>query len=188
MKLLFSVLALIIVLTTTPHARAETFITSIYTDLADSQCEIVKLDQETGNSVHKCPGVGGFHLLIDDDDNRMSVRVVAPDNKEHPLDYWNVITHSFSHLGKRAEWRVLDLSGQITPIALIIRVDAYGPEDVTPRKQSYLAVAKITGGEICVSDRIRAAVGADEQARKAADQSVNQKCMKPQTFPSVDGN
>lgn len=155
-------------------------ITSIYTDLAGNQCKTIKEDEETGSSVQECPGVGGFHLLVADDDARMSVSVVTPDNREHSLDYWNIITRSFSSLGTKAEWRVVKLKGKITPMALIVRVDSFGLENRDSSKQkSYLAVAKITPEEICVTDKISATLNANEEARQAADDSANKVCLKP---------
>jgi hypothetical protein len=79
------------------------------------------------------PGVAGFRLLVADDDARMSVSVVTPDKKEHALDYWNIITRSFSSLGDRAEWRVVKRKGMITPIALIVRVDSSEQENIEAR-------------------------------------------------------
>ena len=79
----------------------------------------------------------------------MSISVVSPDNKAHALDYWNIITRSFSSLGEKAEWRVVKRKGKITPIALIVRVDSSEQQNLnSPKKTSYLAVAKITPEEI----------------------------------------
>ena len=159
---------------------ADSQATSIYTDLSGNECRTIKEDKETGSSIQRCPGVAGYHLLVADDDSRMSVSVVTPDNKEHPLDYWNVIAKSFSSLGKKAEWRVVKANGAIIPIALIVRVDASdqsNPE--SPKKRSYLAVAKIQAEQICVTDKIKPAKDANEAARRAADHAVNQPCLKP---------
>jgi len=124
-------------------------ITSIYTDLSGNQCKTIKEDPETGSSVQECPGIGGLHLLVANDDARMSISVVSPDNKEHALDYWNIITRSFSSLGEKAEWRLVKRNGKITPIALIVRVDSSEQQNLnSPKKTSYLAVAKITPEEI----------------------------------------
>ncbi len=109
----------------------------------------------------------------------MSITVVTPDNREHSLDYWNIITRSFSSLGDKAEWRVVKRNGKITPIALIVRVDSSEQKNLNaPKKTSYLAVAKITPEEICVTDKISPTVDANEQARQAADNSANKACLK----------
>jgi hypothetical protein len=166
--------------TVTQCTGAKRDIASTYTDLSGNQCQTIKEDKETGNSVQECPGVGGFHLLVADDDARMSISVVSPDNKEHALDYWNIITRSFSSLGEKAEWRVVKRKGKITPIALIVRVDFSEQQNLdSPKKTSYLAVAKITPEEICVTDKINFSADANEQARQAADNSANKACLKP---------
>lgn len=164
------------------EAASQTQTTSIYTNLSGNQCKTIKEDEETGSSVQACPGVGGFNLLVAADDARMSVSVITPDKREHPLDYWNIITRAFSNLGKKAEWRVVKRNGQLTPIALIVRVDASEQDNLNaPKKKSYLAVTKITPGEICVTDKISPTVDANEQARQAADNSANKVCLKPET-------
>jgi hypothetical protein len=180
MKLFLLLLLFATMSTVTQCTGAKSDITSIYTDLSGNQCKTIKEDKETGSSVRECPGVGGFHLLVADDDARMSISVVSPGNKEHPLDYWNIITRSFSSLGGKAEWRVIKRNGKITPIALIVRVDSSEQQNLdSPKKTSYLAVAKITPEEICVTDKIGPTVDANQQARQAADNSANKACLKP---------
>ena len=176
--LLCLVFATMFAMTSCTGAKRE--ITSIYTDLSGDRCKTIKKDEETGSSVRDCPGVAGFRLLVADDDSSMSVSVVTTDNKEHALDYWNIVTRSFSSLGEKAEWRVVKLEGKIRPIALIVRVDSSEQENLdSPKKISYLAVAKITSEEICVTDKIGPTVDANEQARQAADNSADKVCLKP---------
>lgn len=162
------------------HAMSETQIASVYTDLSSNGCKPLKMDKETGNSIRKCPGVGGFHLLVLDDDARASITVVGPNNKEYPLDYWNVVTRSFSSLGRKAEWRVRVRQGQAIPVALIVRIHASEQDNPeSPRKTSYLAVTKITPEQVCVIDKIEAGINANERARQIADNSANKECLKP---------
>ena len=82
-----------------------------------------------------------------------------------------------SSLGGKAEWRVTRREGKVLPTALIIRVHANeNPE--TSKVTSYLAVAKITSREICVTDRIKPGPAANEEARRAADVSANKPCRQ----------
>ncbi len=143
---------------------------SVYTDLAQDHCKTVRIAEETGGSEQRCPGTAGYDLLVLDDDDRMSVTVVAPDGKEHPLDYWSVVTTAFSSLGEKAEWRVV----QKKPVALIVRVNSVNPE--TERPLSYLAVAKITPQAICVTDVVPSSPTANEEARQAADSAADRPC------------
>lgn len=149
---------------------------SIYTQLSGAKCKTTRSGQEY--IIQSCPGVGGYKLSVSEDDARMSVTVVDPGGKEHPLEYWNVITSGFSHLGDKAEWRVKKQKGKIIPLALIVRVNASeNPEDAS-KKTSYLAVAKITPGQICVTDKIAPSATANEEARRAADASSGKPCLK----------
>lgn len=148
-------------------------INSVYTSLAEKDCRVMRVDEETGGSTSRCPGVARYALNVHDDDARMSIDVVAPDGKAHELNYWGVVTHGFSGVGPRAEWR---MRGE-RPIALIVRVNASeDPEDAT-RITSYLAVAKITPAETCVTDRIGPVTDANTAARAAADRSAGRTCL-----------
>jgi hypothetical protein len=149
-------------------------INSVYTSLAEKDCRVMEVDEESASSVSRCPGVAGHALLVSDGDARMSVGVITPDGKAHELHYWTVITHAFSSLGPRAEWR---MQGE-RPIALIVRVNAFEDPDNPERTTSYLAVAKLTPQEICVTDRIGPVPDANTAARAAADRSAGRTCVK----------
>jgi hypothetical protein len=152
-------------------------ITSVYTPLSGQRCTTTKEDKRNGGFVKACPGVAGCRLLIALQDERMSVTVVTPDNKEHPLNYRDVITEGASRLGMLAEWRVIYRDGKVTPLALIVRVYAEGTDFRRVRNTSYLTVSKLTPTEICVTDRIPTGTSANEQARRAAIASAGRACL-----------
>jgi hypothetical protein len=152
---------------------------SLYTTLSGKNCRAVKRVEETGASVQMCGGAGRYALFVLDDDSRMSLTVLSPDKKEHPLDLWTVVTKSFSTLGPRAEWRVVKANGAVTPVALIVRVNANIQEDPDrPRRKSYLVVTKITAEETCVTDTVDASPNANARARQLADASARKNCLK----------
>lgn len=157
-------------------------IRSEYTPLVAERCRLVRTDEETGGTTHRCPGVRGYTLEVYDDDARMSISVLAPGGAKHDLDYWQVITHGFSSLGQVAEWRMQTEAGRTRPIALIVRVNASEDPEYSERITSYLAVARITSRRICVTDRI--APGADQnvRARQAADRSAARPCLGPRQY------
>lgn len=138
---------------------------SVYTGIAD--CPVVELDEETGASSTLCEGIAGYELLVTDEDARMSVTA---------LDYWQVVTFAFSNLGTKAEWRVIDRDGERVPVALVVRVNASEGDDASAIT-SYLAVAKITPEEICVTDRIEPDPDMNAAARRAADTAGNRPCL-----------
>lgn len=155
---------------------ADTAVRSVYTSLAEADCRLVERDEETGGTVHRCPGVAGYALKVSDWDARMSVTVVAPDGSEHPLKYTSVITHNFSMLGPRAEWRVSGAEGR--PQALIVRVNANEDNMNPERTTSYLAVARVTPQGSCVTERIRPVADANILARQAADRAAGRPCLE----------
>jgi hypothetical protein len=151
---------------------------SVYTDLASAKCKTIETADETGNTTQKCNGVGGYHLLVYDDDSRQSITLVNARGKEYPLNYWSFVTHGFSSVGDKAEWRVSRENGRATPVALIVRVNASENPDNPKQITSYLAVAKISAAETCVTHRIAPGPKANEQARQAADASHSAPCLK----------
>jgi hypothetical protein len=151
---------------------------SIYTDISESSCEpIPAANEPIDEDGLRCKGPAGYQLLALSGDLRASVTLVAPDGKELPLQFWEVITGHFSYLGPRAEWRVHEPKG--APYAVIVRMFAYeNPED--PRRTtSYLAVAKINPDATCVTDRIDAGADDNERARAAADSAASRPCLAP---------
>jgi hypothetical protein len=159
-------------------ATAADRIDSVYTHIAGATCATIAVDAETGATTQRCPGIAGYALLVEDDDARMSIVVVAPDGGQYPLEFWQVITTAFSRLGEKAEWRVKRQGGRLVPIALIVRVNANeaGDPDVTT---SYLAVAKIAPQASCVIDRIAPAADMNRRARLAADAAAEKPCLQP---------
>lgn len=147
---------------------------SVYTSLDPDRCRTVSTDEEVGGSVQRCGGVAGYSLVVTDGDARMTIDVVAPGGRVHRLNYWSVITHNFSTVGPRAEWRMRGTR----PIALIVRVNANEDLEDPSRITSYLAVARITPRGICVTDRIGPVPGANELARRAADAPGTRPCLR----------
>jgi hypothetical protein len=155
-------------------AEDTTAINSVYTSLSAKDCRVMRVHEVTGASTSRCPGVAGHSLNVHDDDARMSIDVISPDGKAHELNYWGVITHGFSSLGPRAEWRMR--GGR--PLALIVRVNASEDPNNPERTTSYLAVARITPAGTCVTDRIGPVPDANTVARAAADRSAARACLK----------
>lgn len=162
----------------TSPTQDQTPVTSVYSDLVSSKCKTVQTDAETGSSVQNCPGIAGYKLQVLDDDSRQSITVLAPDGKEHPLELWDVVTRSLSSLGNKAEWRVTRSGSKISPVALIVRIQANEDTANPKRVTSYLAVAKITPTAICVTRKIPPSAKANEDARLAADSSQSAPCLK----------
>ncbi|HTS24805.1 MAG TPA: hypothetical protein VMH81_02965 [Bryobacteraceae bacterium] len=156
----------------TPNPKPD----SIYTSLSEHDCKLLSVQEEGANSAQRCPGTGGFSVLVLDSDSRQSITLVSADGRKHPLRFWDVITHSFSSLGPKAEWRVSGAPPR--PIALIVRVNANEDAD-SAAVTSYLAVAKITPSEVCVVARIRPSADANTKAREAADKAAGATCLKP---------
>jgi hypothetical protein len=152
---------------------------SVYTPLAEKQCKTIKgPDSQTGDYEGRCRGVAGYSLIVTEGDLRQNVIVVTPAGKKHSLELWDVISGGFSSVGAKAEWRMARQNGKLAPVALIIRYNANDDPESPNKQSSYLAVTKITASEICVTDKIMPGPNANEDARRAADASVNKPCLK----------
>ena len=174
-------MAAIVALTLTASTRdASGFapaIESVYTDLNGSKCRTTSTDAESASSEQRCPGIGGYGLEVLDGDSRMSINVIAPGGKSHPLNLWTVVSSAFSSVGDKAEWRVKRVGKKVVPIALIVRFKASENADNSNAETSYLTVAKITARQICVTDKIAPSPTANEEARRAADTAALRRCL-----------
>src|SRR5712691_8128313 len=148
-------------------------ITSVYTSL--SNCRLVRVQGDSSKQV--CAGIGGYNLQLLYGDARETITVIDAEGKKHPLDLWSVVSSGFSSVGQKAEWRVTRKNGKTVPIALIVRFNASENAEDSSKITSYLAVAKITRKEICVTDRIHPGPTSKIEARKAADESMNKPCL-----------
>jgi hypothetical protein len=164
---------------TLPLNALSASIDSIYTDLAPGKCRTIQEEEDAvPRSVQRCPGAAGYSLLVEEEDVRQTVTAVSPDGKRHPLGLWQIVTTAFCTVGDKAEWRIIKEKGKAVPVALIIRVNANEDHANPNRVRSYLAVAKITRQKTCVTDKIAPGATANEQARRAADSSLQKPCLE----------
>jgi hypothetical protein len=152
---------------------------SLYTSLDAKQCRTIKTETTgAGDYEGRCRGVAGYSLTLLEGDLRQNIIVNTPKGGKHSLELWDVISGGFSSVGPKAEWRMAKQKGKLSPVALIIRYNASENPDNPDKKSSYLAVAKITPKEICVTDKISPGANANTEARRAADNAANKPCLK----------
>lgn len=173
-----------------PAVRSKAVIQSVHTDLGAGSCK-KEADKNDPNETPYllCPGVAGYALIVRRvDSGRQSIDVVDAAQRVLPLNYQEFVTRHMSTLDGKAEWRVATRDGKQIPIALIVRVQARedndNPEKVT---RSYLAVAKITPKEACVTDRIPEGTQSEAEVRSAADSAQERQCAPPQPRMTADG-
>jgi hypothetical protein len=168
-----TLLALVLLWQSAPGA-----LRSVYTGLAARDCKTISTHEEGSSSTQRCAGVGGYSLLVEDSDARMNVTVVAPGGKKYDLKYWQIVTAGFSSIGDKAEWRMKGQGKRGVPVALIVRVNASEDPAHPEKATSYLAISKITRGQVCVTDKIAPGANANEEARRAADTAASRPCIE----------
>ncbi len=168
--MIWNVLALITVFVATTAASAQ--VTSQYTDLDDSKCKTLELNEDEGGSYKgECRGVGGYKLHVIEGDLRQTVNVIDPRSKEFELRFWEHF-YAFSAVGPKAEWRVRNKK----PFALIIRLNVSENPEKPETTTSYLIVSKITTSEVCITDIIRPSRTQNADARRLADTASMRAC------------
>ena len=152
---------------------------SVYTPLGDKDCRKIK-SAEAGDDGYegRCPGTAGYSLLLSEGDLRQNITVITPKGAQHSLDLWSVVSGGFSSVGPKAEWRLALQNRKLVPVALILRYNASEDPESPNKLTSYLAVAKITPTEICVTEKISPGPKANEDARRAADAASTKPCLK----------
>lgn len=169
-------LSVLIICTATPIYTQTN--SSAYTELGRKFCKTLLLrDAELVEYKGRCPGLGGYQLLVNQEDSSFDLAVLTPTGTETSLNLWDPVRHTSSSLGPKAEWRLKTEAGKSTPIGLIVRYNFEEKESPT-RKASFLIVIKLTEKEICVTDKINQGPNANEEARRRADLSANKACLK----------
>jgi hypothetical protein len=152
---------------------------SVYTPIGDKQCRTLKSAEAGDDGFEaRCRGTAGYSLILSEGDLRQNTRVITPKGKEHSLELWSVVSSGFSSVGPKVEWRLATQNGKAVPVALIIRYNANEDAEAPNKLLSYLAVAKITATEICVTEKIAPGPKANEDARRAADAASSKPCLK----------
>lgn len=171
------------------HPRAA--IESVYSSLSPAGCS-QHADPADPNATPywTCPGTAAYHLIVRRvDAGRRSIDVVDPSGQASPLNYQEFVTRHMCTLGGQAEWRVTrDRDGKQIPIALIVPVlaheDKENPEKAT---RTYLAVAKISPRETCVTTIIPDGAQPQAGVLRAADNALATACAPPLPPLTVGG-
>lgn len=181
LKLLRTLVTLMAILAPVHAAAADQ---SVFTPIDETHCKVLSQDDETGDVTRRCPGPAGYKLLVIESDDRASITVVTPSGGELPLDFWNIVTPTFSTLGPTIEWRTRTINGKTEVRGLIARVNTFDQSDVTkPQPYSVLVVARIAQGATCVTSVIRTErFNSGEQARSAAADD-RRACIHPISKP-----
>lgn len=164
---------------TRPPAQIE----SVSSSLAPASCtKETDPNDPNGTTYLACPGTSGYRLIVRRvDAGRRSIDIVDQSGKASPLDYQEFVTRHMCTLGETAEWRVTkDSDGRQIPIALIVPVLAH-EDDENPEKvtRTYLAVAKISRQETCVTGTIPEGSKPEAAVLRAADAARSSACAPP---------
>jgi hypothetical protein len=158
-------------------ALSQQHLTSVYTDFA--KCRTLQEPTDTNLTLlRRCPGVAGFKLLLQWDDDALTATMVTPKGRKFDLGINELFTQSkpYADLKAKAEWRVKRERGIVVPVALILRVEPMN--DMSTNDRPFLAVAKITKDAICMTDKIATGAKENEAARQAADIASTKPCLK----------
>jgi len=167
--------------TKTPNTAGkstEKSLTSIYTDF-DKQCRPLQEPTDTDLTLlWRCSGAAGHRLLFEWDDDALTATIITPRGKKFDLGMSELFAEhkAYASLGAKAEWRVKQQHGTVVPVALILRIDPW--TDGITHEPSFLAVAKITKQQICITDKIAPGARENEEARRVADRAAYKPCMK----------
>jgi hypothetical protein len=155
-------------------------IRSEYTSLEEASCR-KEVDRSHPNEITYlvCPGVAGYTLNVRRvEAGQRSIEVVEPNSRRvFALNYQDVITRAMFSLENKVEWRVAARDGRPMPVALIAGIQAReataNPQNVTT---AYIAVAKVTPDQVCVTDRFVKDAQPDDIVRRAADAALDKPC------------
>lgn len=147
----------------------------VHTAVSAGDCVVLRTDDETGATEERCPGHGGFDLIVSYDDQRQSVSLVDHEGNVYPLDIWTIVAEAFASLGPSAEW--YGPAGSDASDSLIVEVrEARGPV--------HFAVAKVAPPTVCLVGNLTGA-DAKNQAVRMAARASSLPCLTPPQSPDT---
>ena len=152
---------------------------SIYTDLSEKACKEMKPEPDSGALYEaECPGKGGYKVIFSASDHSQVLSLSDQKGKETILQFRNVLNTAADFvLGDKVEWRMDGKRPDAKPMAMIVRLTKFpDPEDLNKR-ESFLAVIRLTGNTPCVTDLVEAVANQNAQARKLAD-TKDRPCLR----------
>ncbi len=156
-------------------AAAATKYDSSYTSIKAADCQTISIGNEGSSSVQRCASFRNIGVQVLEGDLRQSLTLVMH-GREYPLNFWTHISQGFSVLGNLVEWR--HVKGQPDRLAgMIVRLTAN--EGVNAEATtSYLVVAKVKPGEVCVVGKVLPHVRENQnvKARAIAEQANQLPC------------
>jgi hypothetical protein len=150
----------------------------VHTPTSGAKCASLSHNKETGDTQIRCPGVAGMSLLISNSDDRASISLLTTEKATVPLNFWDVVTPTFSTLGPRVEWHMASIDGKSVPVAIIVRVDTVDQTDVSaPQPRSYQVVAQLRKDRMCVVGKIPFREPHSMKMARALATASDSKCL-----------
>ncbi|HQZ12259.1 MAG TPA: hypothetical protein PK286_05180 [Devosia sp.] len=152
---------------------------STYTDVNLTECSIVSTDDM--GTTWTCAGYKGIPVMIAEGDLRFFVSYGLKSTEEKAASQ---TLPPFNHLGEKIEWRLGKASGELKPVATILRY--FVSQDEGKPDGEVLVVTKFAPGATCHVAYIDALANPDANvmAQKAADETAPEfDCAKdPETI------
>jgi hypothetical protein len=145
--------------------------------LGGTRCKLSLNSEAPDESIQRCPGISGYTIIVIDADGRMSLTVVAPDNRKYPLNFGEVVTRKFSRLGQRARWFFPRMGRRTAPTALSVKL--YENDGMTPNETEINVVTRIRNGDTCVVGRVSATESSTSAVEQLVEQSPSLPCLPP---------
>lgn len=155
---------------------------STYTDLNDRVCKDVKRGPDDEGIIYKgeCPGFAGYRVTSLATDHTQALEITDPAGKSHDVDFRGPLgTVADVFLGDKLEWRTKGSEKGAKPHALIVRVNVQKEPGNYDKQNSNLAVVKIAGDGICVTDFIPPSEkDQNVKARELSDTAATRPCLR----------
>jgi hypothetical protein len=155
---------------------------STYTDLNDRVCKDVARGPDDDGIIYKgeCPGFAGYKVINLSTDHTQALQITDPTGKKHDVDFRGPLgTATDVFLGDKIEWRTKGSEKDAKPHAFIVRVNVQKEPGNYDKQNSNLAVVKISGDKICVTDFVPPNVkDQNVKARELSDTAATKPCIK----------
>jgi hypothetical protein len=154
-------------------AASATGIVSRYTSLKN--CKLVEMREDEDWSVSRCPGLGGYTVMLNYGDARDDLALRRTGRKDAEIGLPYLAGGGFTTLGETLEWRGAASANGFEPTALIVRNSAVQNPEEPEKPTSLLVVIDLAQG--CAVAQVKPGAQQNERARAVAD-GPRQTCLE----------
>jgi hypothetical protein len=144
----------------------------IGTHLSGSDCEPAESAKDQGGRI--CKGVEGYSILLEGDELKPEVYLIAPNQRRYPVRYWNTSDPNYHGLQGGVTWTVIHTPRKT--VAVIFTAEVAPRQDYS-YNGSYDIIARVTPSPVCIVGSVSASSTSAAASIAIATSPSGRRCL-----------